>query len=67
MHIEEVKQLLLSQTAILIYEAVIFAVLLSLIILLTKKRKQRRQMKMAFREQLVKKSLDDSLANQRRR
>lgn len=64
---EDMVQLLLSQQAVLIYEIIIFAVLLTAIILLTKKRKMRKQIQMSAQERQVKRSLDDSLANQRRR
>ncbi|MCI9124840.1 MAG: hypothetical protein HFH35_12345 [Eubacterium sp.] len=67
MDMEEVAQLLLSQQAILAYEIVVFAVLSAAIVLLTKKRKLRRQIQTSAQERQVKKSLDDSLANQRRR
>lgn len=67
MDMEEVAQLLLSQQAILAYEIVAFAVLVTAIVLLTKKRKLRRQIQTSAQERQVKKSLDDSLANQRRR
>lgn len=67
MDIEQVVQILLSQQAVLIYEAVIFAVLIIAIVLLSKKRKLRKQIQVSAQQRQVKRSLDDSLINQRRR
>jgi len=67
MNIEDITQLLLSQQAIFIYEIIIFAVLVTAIILLSRKRKLRRQIQASAQQRQVKRSLDDSLANQRRR
>lgn len=67
MNMEDIAQLLLSQQAVLIYEIVLLAVFVTAIVLLSKKRKLRRQIQMTAQERQVKKSLDDSLANQRRR
>ncbi|KAI4451777.1 hypothetical protein C823_006337 [Eubacterium plexicaudatum ASF492] len=67
MNIEDIAQLLLSQQAIFIYEIIILAVLVISIILLSKKRKLRKQIQISAQQRQVKRSLDDSLANQRRR
>ncbi len=67
MNVEEITQLLLSQQAVLIYEALIFAVLVTAIVLLSKKRRLRKQIQASSQERQVKRSLDDSLVNQRRR
>ena len=67
MNIEDLAQLLLSQQAVLIYEIVIFVIMAVTIVVLNKKRKIRRQIQSSSRERQVKRSLDDSLANQRRR
>ena len=67
MNTEEIIQQLLSEPAFLIYELLLLATFTICIVLLTKKRKQRRQIRMSAQERQVKKSLDDSLANQRRR
>lgn len=64
---EDIVQLLLSQQAVLIYEIVIFAVLTVSIVLISRKRKLRKQVQISAQERQVKRSLDDSLANQRRR
>ena len=64
---EEIAQLLLSQQAVLIYEIILFAVFTVTIVLLGKKRKMRRQIQTSAQVRQVKRSLDDSLANQRRR
>lgn len=64
---EDIVQLLLSQQAVFIYEIVIFAVLVISIVLLSRKRKLRKQIQMSAQERQVKRSLDDSLVNQRRR
>ncbi|MCI9612108.1 MAG: hypothetical protein HFH33_08795 [Eubacterium sp.] len=64
---EEITQLLLSQQAVLIYEIILFAVFTVTIVLLGKKRKMRRQIQTSAQVRQVKRSLDDSLANQRRR
>lgn len=64
---EDIAQLLLSQQAVLIYEIVIFAVLTVSIVLISRKRKLRKQVQISSQERQVKRSLDDSLANQRRR
>lgn len=66
-NMEDIAQLLLSQQAILIYEIIIFVALTASIILLSKKRKLRKRIQMSAQERQVKKSLDDSLVNQRRR
>lgn len=67
MELEEMTQLLLSQQAVFIYEIVILAVLVTVIVLLSRKRKLRKQIQTSARQRQVKRSLDDSLANQRRR
>ncbi len=67
MHMEEITQLLLSQQAVFIYEIIILAVLIAAIVLLGKKRRMRRQIQTSAQARQVKRSLDDSLANQRRR
>ncbi len=67
MSMEEITQLLLSQQAVLIYEIILFAVFTVTIVLLGKKRKMRRQIQTSAQVRQVKRSLDDSLANQRRR
>ena len=67
MNTEEIIQQLLSEPAVLIYELLLLATFTICIVLLTKKRKQRRQIRMSAQERQVKKSLDDSLANQIRR
>lgn len=67
MDIEQVVQILLSQQAVFIYETVIFIVLIIMIVLLSKKRKLRKQIQMSAQQRQVKRSLDDSLINQRRR
>lgn len=67
MDIEDVTQLLLSQQAIFIYEVLVLVILAVTIVLLSRKRKLRRQMQASARRRQVKRSLDDSLANQRRR
>lgn len=64
---EDIVQLLLSQQAVLIYEIVIFAVLTVSIVLISRKRKLRKQVQISAQERQIKRSLDDSLANQRRR
>ncbi len=64
---EDIATLLLSQQAILIYEVILFAALTVSILLLSKKRKLRKQIQSTAMERQVKKSLDDSLVNQRRR
>ncbi len=64
---EDIAQLLLSQQAVLIYEIVIFAILTVSIVLISRKRKLRKQVQISSQERQVKRSLDDSLANQRRR
>ncbi|MDE7312631.1 MAG: hypothetical protein K2N87_13590 [Eubacterium sp.] len=64
---EEITQLLLSQQAVFIYEIIILAVLIAAIVLLGKKRRMRRQIQTSAQARQVKRSLDDSLANQRRR
>lgn len=67
MSMEEMAQRLLSQQAILIYEIILLAVFATAIVLLFKKRKMRRQIQASAQVRHVKRSLDDSLANQRRR
>ena len=67
MNIEDLAQLLLSQQAVLIYEIIIFVIMAVTIVVLNKKRNIRRQIQSSSRERQVKRSLDDSLANQRRR
>ena len=67
MNIEDLAQLLLSQQAVLIYEIIIFVIMAVTMVVLNKKRKIRRQIQSSSRERQVKRSLDDSLANQRRR
>ena len=67
MNIEDLAQLMLSQQAVLIYEIIIFVIMAVTIVVLNKKRKIRRQIQSSSRERQVKRSLDDSLANQRRR
>ncbi len=64
---EDITQLLLSQQAVLIYEAIIFIGLAIAIVVLTRKRKLRRQIQTSAQERQAKRSLDDSLVNQRRR
>lgn len=64
---EDITQLLLSQQAIFVYEAIIFVGLLITIVVLSRKRKLRKRIQTSAQERLVKRSLDDSLANQRRR
>lgn len=67
MNIEDITQLLLSQQAILIYEIILFVVFVTAIVLLSRKRKLRKQIRTSAQQRQVKRSLDDSLANQRRR
>ncbi len=67
MMLGDVGQLLLSQTAILIYEILMLIVLLVFILLLSRKRKQRKQIKIMMQERQIHQLLDDSLANNRRR
>lgn len=67
MNIEDIVRILLSQQAVFIYEAVIFVVLVVTIVLLSKKRKLRKQIQTSAQQRQVKRSLDDSLVNQRRR
>lgn len=67
MNLEEIRQMFLAQTAILIYEIILMAVLLVLLIVLIKKRKQRKQLQMTMQERQISRSLDDSLSNQKRR
>ncbi len=67
MGMEEITQLLLSQQAVFLYEIIILAVLVTAIVLLHKKRRMRRQIQASAQVRQVKRSLDDSLANQRRR
>lgn len=67
MIMEEITQLLLSQQAVFIYEIILLAVLVTAIVLLFKKRRMRRQIQSSAQVRQVKRSLDDSLANQRRR
>lgn len=67
MNIEEIAQLLLSQQAVFIYEIIILIALVVTIILLSKKRKLRKQIQTSAQQRQVKRSLDDSLVNQRRR
>lgn len=64
---EAIKQLLLSQTAVLVYELLILAVLLVFIMIFTKKRRHRKQVQREVQERQAKQLLDDSLSNQRRR
>lgn len=64
---EDITQLLLSQQAIFIYEAILFVGLVIAIVVLSRKRKLRKQIQTSARERQVKRSLDDSLVNQRRR
>lgn len=64
---EDITQLLLSQQAVLIYEAIIFIGLAIAIVVLTRMRKLRRQIQTSAQERQAKRSLDDSLVNQRRR
>jgi hypothetical protein len=64
---EDIKQLLLSQTAVFVYEMLIMAVLVVLIVILSKKRKHTKQMQMKVQERQAKQLLNDSLSNQRRR
>ena len=67
MNMEDMTQLLLSQQAILIYEIILFAAFATAIVLLSRKRKLRKQIRTSAQQRQVKRSLDDSLANQRRR
>ncbi len=67
MNTDEIVQVLLSEQAILAYELLLIAAFTIWIIVLSKKRKQRRQIQMTAQERQAKKSLDDSLSNQRRR
>lgn len=67
MNIEDLAQLLLSQQAVLAYEIVLFVIMAVTIVVLNKKRKIRRQIQSSSQERQIKRSLDDSLVNQRRR
>ncbi len=67
MKLESISRVLLSEPAILAYEAVIIIVLITAIVLVSRQRKQRKYIVMAAGEQRKRKSLDDTLANQRRR
>ena len=67
MNVEALKQILLSQTAALIYELLILAVLVLLIILVSRQRKQRKRMVRAAYEQKQKQELNAALENRRRR
>ena len=67
MNIEDITQLLLSQQAILIYEIILFVVFVTAIVLLSRKRKLRKLIQTSAQQRQVKRSLDDSLVNQRRR
>lgn len=67
MNTEEILQLLLSEPAVFIYELLLLVTFTICIVVLSRKRKQRRQIRISAQERQVKKSLDDSLANQRRR
>ncbi len=64
---EDIAQLLLSQQAVLIYEIVIAVILVILIVLISRQRRLRKQIQESAQQRQVKRSLDDSLANQRRR
>lgn len=67
MNTEDIIQLLLSQQAVFIYELIILAAMAAAIIALSRKRKLRKQIQASVQQRQVKRSLDDSLANQRRR
>ncbi len=67
MSMEDIIQLLLSQQAVFIYEIIILAILAAAIIILSKKRRLRKRIQTSAQVRQVKRSLDDSLANQRRR
>ena len=62
---EDIAQLLLSQQAVLIYEIVIAVILVISIVLISRQRRLRKQIQESAPQ--LKRSLDDSLANQRRR
>ncbi|MCI9020875.1 MAG: hypothetical protein HFH32_09065 [Eubacterium sp.] len=64
---EDIAQLLLSQQAVLIYEIVIAVILVISIVLISRQRRLRKQIQESAQQRQVKRSLDDSLANQRRR
>ena len=64
---EDIAQLLLSQQAVLIYEIVIAVILVIPIVLISRQRRLRKQIQESAQQRQVKRSLDDSLANQRRR
>lgn len=63
----KIRDMLLSQHAIVGYEIVILILLLAGIVLLSRKRKARRQQNEMLRVQKEKEQLDDALANQKRR
>ena len=67
MNVEELKQILLSQPAALIYELLILAVLILLIVLVSRQRKQRKRIMRTAYEQQQKHELDAALENRRRR
>lgn len=67
MNVEDIAQLLLSQQAIFIYEIILLVVLVTVIVMLSRKRKLRKQIQTSAQQRQVKRSLDDSLVNQRRR
>ena len=64
---EDIAQLLLSQQAVLIYEIVIAVILVISIVLISRQRRLRKQIQESAQQRQVKRSLDDSVANQRRR
>ena len=64
---EDIAQLLLSQQAVLIYEIVLAVILVISIVLISRQRRLRKQIQESAQQRQVKRSLDDSLANQRRR
>lgn len=64
---EDLKQILVSKPAILIFEIILLAALILCIVLVSAKRKQKKRMAKTVSEQQKAKSLDQSLANQRRR
>lgn len=67
MDMERLGRAVLSKPAILIYEALILAVLIYFILSLTKRRKQRKLANMALQKQEQRKALEESLVNRKRR
>lgn len=63
----KIRDMLLSQQAIVGYEIVILILLLAGIVVLSRKQKARKQQKEMLRIQKEKEQLDDALANQKRR